>query len=104
MELSQIKRVAVIGSGIMGHGIGQAFALGGYDVTLNDLTDELLKKALGQIAKNLQTFAEFEITTSAGAAEALSRIRMATDLEEAVEGADFIVEALPSLRPKAIRI
>ena len=63
MDLSQIKKIAVIGSGIMGHGIGQTFALGGYDVTLNDITDELLDKALRQIRKNLDTFIEFGITT-----------------------------------------
>jgi len=44
MNLSQIKKIAVIGSGIMGHGIGQTFALGGHVVTLNDISDELLKK------------------------------------------------------------
>jgi 3-hydroxybutyryl-CoA dehydrogenase len=95
VELSQIKRVAVIGSGTMGHGIGQTFALGGYDVTLNDLSDELLKIASEQITRNLQTFVDSGITTSAGAAQALSRIEKTPDLKKAVESADFIVEALP---------
>ena len=63
MNVSNIKKVSVIGSGIMGHGIGQTFALGGYDVTLNDVSDELLDKALKQIRKNLDTFMEFGITT-----------------------------------------
>ena len=95
MNLSHIKKIAVIGSGIMGHGIGQTFALGGYDVILNDLSDELLKKALDQIARNLQTFVDFGITTPAQAAEALSRIGKTPDLKKALESADFIVEALP---------
>ena len=89
MELSRIKKVAVIGSGIMGHGIGQTFALGGYEVTLNDISDELLNKALSQIRKNLDTFIEFGITTSDAATEALSRIKPATDLKKAVEDSDF---------------
>ena len=58
MKPSHIKRVAVIGSGIMGHGIGQTFALGGYEVQLNDISDELLDKALHQIRNNLETFIE----------------------------------------------
>jgi 3-hydroxybutyryl-CoA dehydrogenase len=95
MKPSRIKKVAVIGSGIMGHGIGQTFALGGYEVTLNDISDELLNKAFFQIRKNLDTFIEFGITTSDAAKEALSRIKPATDLKKTVEDSDFVVEALP---------
>jgi 3-hydroxybutyryl-CoA dehydrogenase len=97
MELSQIKKIAVIGSGIMGHGIGQTFALGGYDVTLNDISNELLDKALKQIRKNLATFIEFGITTQDASKKALSRIQTKTTLKEAVKDADFVVEALPEV-------
>ena len=97
MKLGGIKRVAVIGSGIMGHGIGQTFALGGYDVTLNDLSNELLDKAFKQIRKNLDTFIEFGITTQDAAKEALSRIHAKTSIKEAVRDADYIVEALPEV-------
>jgi 3-hydroxybutyryl-CoA dehydrogenase len=97
VNVSNIKKVSIIGSGIMGHGIGQTFALGGYDVTLNDVSNELLDKALKQIRKNLDTFIEFGITTQDAAKEALSRIRTKTALKEAVKDADFIVEALPEV-------
>ena len=56
MEFSQIKNIAVVGSGIMGHGIAQTFALGGYDVILSDISDEILQKAIQQIRSNLDTF------------------------------------------------
>jgi len=95
MKPSHIRKVAVIGSGIMGHGIGQTFALGGYDVSLNDITDGLLNNALRQIENNLDTFIQFEMTTSDQAAEALSRIKANTDLKKTVEDSDFVVEALP---------
>jgi 3-hydroxybutyryl-CoA dehydrogenase len=97
MNLSRIKKIAVIGSGIMGHGIGQTFALGGHDVTLNDISDELLKKALQQIRKNLDTFIEFGITTTEAAKEAFSRIKTETNLKEAVKDSDFVVEAIPEV-------
>ena len=42
MNPSHVKKVSVIGSGVMGHGIGQTFALGRFEVTLNDISDELL--------------------------------------------------------------
>jgi len=104
MELSQIKNIVVVGSGIMGHGIGQTFALGGYEVTLNDINDTLLNKALQQIRSNLNTFVEFGITTPEGAKEALSRIKTSKDLKEAAEKSDFVVEALPEVMDLKKRI
>jgi 3-hydroxybutyryl-CoA dehydrogenase len=97
MKLSQVKNVAIIGSGIMGHGIGQTFALGGYEVTLSDINDELMERALQQIRSNLDTFIEFRITTPEAAKEALSRIRTNKDLNAAVRDADFVVEAVPEV-------
>jgi len=48
MNLSEVRNISVMGSGIMGHGIGQTFALGGYEVTLCDLNNDLLNKAVLQ--------------------------------------------------------
>jgi 3-hydroxybutyryl-CoA dehydrogenase len=97
MKLSQIKNIAVVGSGIMGHGIGQTFALGGYEVTLNDTSEALLNKAVQQIRSNLSTFVEFGMTTPEGAKEALSRIKTNRNLKEAAGESDFVVEALPEV-------
>jgi 3-hydroxybutyryl-CoA dehydrogenase len=97
MELSQIKNIAVVGSGIMGHGIGQTFALGGYGVTLDDISGEILQKAIQRIRSNLDTFVEFGITTPEAAKQALRTIKTTTDLKEAVKEADFIVEAVPEI-------
>jgi 3-hydroxyacyl-CoA dehydrogenase len=47
--IPKIEKVTVVGTGIMGHGIDQTFALRGYEVTLNDVNDELLEKAIRQI-------------------------------------------------------
>jgi 3-hydroxybutyryl-CoA dehydrogenase len=97
MKLSTIKKVTVIGAGTMGHGIGQTFAIGGYKVTLCDINNELLEKAVKQIESDLKTFVEFGITTSEAAKEALSRITTNTNLKEAVRESDFVVEALPEV-------
>jgi len=97
MKLSQIKKISVIGAGIMGHGIAQTFALGGYEVILNDISEELLEKAIQRIRSNLNTFIEFGITTPDSAKEALLRIKTNTDLKAAVKESDFIVEALPEV-------
>ncbi len=97
MDILEIKNISVIGSGIMGHGIGQTFALGGYEVTLNDLNEDLLNRARLQIRKNLDTFIDFGIISPEKAGEAYSKIKTVVDLKEAVEDSDFIVEALPEV-------
>ena len=104
MELSHVKHIAVIGSGIMGHGIAQTFALGGYEVTLNDINDDLLNKAVQRIRSNLNTFVDFGITTSAGAKKALSRIKTSKNLSEAAKQSDVVVEALPEVMELKKRI
>jgi len=97
MELYKTMKVSVIGSGIMGHGIAQTFALGGFDVTMNDVSEELLQKAIQKIRSNLDTFVKFGITTPQAAEEGLSRIKINKNLKESIEGADFVVEAVPEL-------
>ena len=48
-----VKKVTVIGSGIMGSGIAHVSALAGYDTVLHDVSKEALNKALASITKNL---------------------------------------------------
>ncbi len=95
--MKRINKVTIIGSGTMGHGIGQTFALGGYEVILNDISEELLEKAKYQIKSNLNTFLEFGIITSEKADETLKKIKTNTNLKTAVLGSDFIVEAVPEI-------
>jgi len=104
MKLSQIRKIGVIGSGIMGHGIAQTFALGGYEVIINDLNDALLNRAIRQIRSNLSTFVEFGITPPEGAKEALSRIKTNKNLTEVSRQSDFVVEAVPEVMDLKKRI
>ncbi|WP_410332326.1 3-hydroxyacyl-CoA dehydrogenase NAD-binding domain-containing protein [Rhodohalobacter sp.] len=46
MKLDEVRHVAVVGAGIMGHGIAQTLATGGYRVTLNDLSASVLTSAI----------------------------------------------------------
>jgi 3-hydroxybutyryl-CoA dehydrogenase len=93
MTIEGIKNVLVVGSGLMGHGIGQVFALGGYEVTLNDLDDERLQKALAGIRNNLNLFVQEALITPSDAANAQARIRTEVDLARAARDADLVVEA-----------
>jgi 3-hydroxybutyryl-CoA dehydrogenase len=91
--MSHAKRFGVIGAGLMGHGIAQIFAIRGYSVTLMDVKEELLSKALEGVRSNLSLMAEKGIGRREDIDSALSRIKTTVDMAEAADGAQFVVEA-----------
>ncbi len=99
MTLDEISHIAVIGAGLMGHGIAQEFATAGYTVHLHDITDEKLATARAQIEKNLHLLAENGIITAEKIAPTLQRIQTTTDLAAVTENADFVVEAVTENLP-----
>lgn len=93
MTVEGITKVLVVGSGLMGHGIGQVFAQGGYNVVLNDIDEGRLQKAVEGIKRNLDLFVEEGLLTRAEADAALARVSVELNLARAAEGADLAVEA-----------
>jgi 3-hydroxybutyryl-CoA dehydrogenase len=92
--MAQIKDIAVIGAGLMGHGLAQIFALNGYPVRLMDIEQERLEKAIENIRSNLTLMAERGIGQSEEIEPAISRMETMTDLNKAAKEADFVVEAV----------
>lgn len=88
-----MKHVAVIGSGTMGNGIAHAFAQSGYAVSLIDISEEALKKAVATIDKNLGRQVEKGLTTEDGRKKALSLITTTTFMNEGIKDADLVIEA-----------
>ena len=66
--------IAVVGAGIMGHGIAQAFAQKGYPVSLYDVNSGVLDDALQSIRSNLCTFVESGVTDEVSIEETLKRV------------------------------
>ena len=99
MTIHNISRIAVIGAGLMGHGIAQEFASAGYHVRLHDVTDEHLQTARTQIEKNLGVLAENAIIEKGSIPSTLQRIQTATELATVAENADFVVEAVTENLP-----
>ena len=91
----EIRKVAVIGAGDMGHGIAQLFASNGFNVVLEDKYPEMLEKAKGRVAASLQRWVDRGKITKEQAEATLSRISYTGDLSSAVAEADLIVEAVP---------
>jgi enoyl-CoA hydratase/3-hydroxyacyl-CoA dehydrogenase len=90
-----INRIAVLGSGIMGHGIAQVSAMAGYSVVLRDIEQSFLDKAMEKIKWSLSKLVEKEKLTQADADRIFARITPVIDLKQALSGADLLIEAVP---------
>lgn len=79
-------RIAVIGAGLMGHGIAQVFALAGHEVTITDTVTANLDNAKARILTNLKDLGDDQ--------KAVERVTPVSDLSQTVRDADYVVEAV----------
>ena len=111
-----IQTVGVIGAGQMGNGIAHVFALAGYDVVLNDISQDALNNALALIDRNLERQVSREKISAEAKREALARISTTLNLPD-LGKTDLVIEAateretvkqaifedlVPHLRPETI--
>ena len=92
-KLRPMKNIAVIGSGTMGNGIAHVFAQYGYSVSLIDISDEALKKAIATIEKNLDRQVGKQLITADAKRSSLENIKTFTSTEQGVKNADLVIEA-----------
>ena len=99
MKLEEIKRTAVIGSGAMGSQIAEVLSrLGGYEVCVVDISDELVKKALQSIEDRLERFFVAKGKMTAEEKKVITgKITGSSRLEEAAKYVDFVIEAVPEV-------
>ena len=95
MSLSTIDKITILGSGVMGHGIAQVSAMAGYNVTLRDIEQSFLDKAMEKIQWSLNKLVEKKKLSQTEAEEIFSRITPVVDLKQALKGADLLIEAVP---------
>ncbi|HSR12422.1 MAG TPA: 3-hydroxyacyl-CoA dehydrogenase family protein [Thermodesulfobacteriota bacterium] len=95
MKVENVKRISVLGAGIMGHGIAQSFLMGGYPVHLYDVQDSILQTAVAHIRSNLELFVQVGLLRAGEIEASMKRLTTTTELEEAVKESDFIIEAAP---------
>lgn len=88
-----MQEIAVIGSGQMGNGIAHVFAQNGYTVSLIDIQQVALDKAIETISKNLDRQVGKGVLTDAEKSATLGRITTHTDMKAAVKNADLVIEA-----------
>lgn len=88
-----IEKVLVIGAGQMGSGIAQVCAQSGYEVVLNDIKQEAVERGIAGIDRLLSRNVEKERMTEDEKTAVLNRLTTSTNLEEAAEGVDLVIEA-----------
>jgi len=91
----EIKQVAVIGAGDMGHGIAELFAVNGFEVALMDKFPDMLEKAKVRIAGSLDKLVEKGRISKEDSVAAATRITYSGEIGRAVARADLVVEAVP---------
>ena len=90
----EIKKICVLGAGLMGNGIAQVCAQAGYEVSLRDIEKRFLDNGMNTIKKNLSREVAKGKRTQEDADAILGRIKPTLDLKEAAKDADIIMEAV----------
>ena len=92
--MSGIKKVAVMGAGVMGPGIAQIMALAGAGATMYDISPEALEKAKSTLRRNCETYVEEGMLQAERVEGLCGMVEYTTDLTVAVQGADLVFEAV----------
>ncbi len=95
MKIDEVRKVAVLGGGVMGHGIAQVAAVSGHEVVVRDIAQEFLENARQGIVSSLGRLVERGRMEKGDAEAALARINTTLDIGEAVREADVVIEAVP---------
>ena len=88
-----IKKVGIIGAGLMGMGIAQALAQQGFGAVVCDLDMPILERGLARVKKNLERLVERERMTTEAATKVVSLIKMTTEMAKAAS-VDLVIEAV----------
>jgi 3-hydroxyacyl-CoA dehydrogenase len=106
MHPQEVKKVAIIGAGVMGHSIAQVFAQAGIEVNLVDLQEEILEHALQLVKGNLRTLADHGKVDPQDIPAIVDHIHPHTELAGAAKDADFALEAvaeIPEVKNKVFK-
>jgi 3-hydroxybutyryl-CoA dehydrogenase len=91
---TEIRKIGIVGAGLMGHGIAQAFAIHGYPVSIFDAQPKVLQSVPDRIHKNLKVFLELEKVKESQIDDCIANIDLCDELGSLCKDADFIIEAI----------
>src|SRR5699024_4714213 len=94
----KIRHILVVGSGIMGSGISYASAVGGFETTVFDVSEESLKKAKKYHEEMLQKGVDRGKVSEQTMKDALNKLTYSSNLQDVAGEADFVIEAVPEVK------
>lgn len=97
MKVDDIKKIAVMGAGDMGHGIAEVALLAGYKVAMRDVEQRFVDKGLARIKESLEKLVEKQKIAEDNKKAMLNNIEIFVDIDKAVKDADFVIEAVPEM-------
>jgi enoyl-CoA hydratase/3-hydroxyacyl-CoA dehydrogenase len=97
MKVEDIKKIAVMGAGDMGHGIAEVALLAGYKVAMRDIEQRFVDKGLSRIKESLDKLTQKQKISEENRKAMVANIETFVDIGEAVKDADFVVEAVPEV-------
>lgn len=95
MNVTEIKKAACVGGGVIGSSWAIQFAMRGLEVALYDIDDQRLEASRAQMLRSLDTLVSYDAVSPARREEIVGRVRATTSMEEAVRDAQFIQESGP---------
>ena len=101
---TEIRKIGVIGAGLMGHGIAQVFAIRGYSVSIYDAQPEALRSVHERVRKNLDVFLKLEKVTQSQIDGCIGNIELCDRLASVCENSDFIIEAIEENLSSKVKI
>jgi len=97
MDSMDIKDALVVGAGVMGHSIAQAFAQADIETNLVDLNEKVLERGMNLIKSNLATLAEHGKIFSDEIPSILDHVHPSSDLTSSAKGTNFAIEVVPEV-------
>jgi enoyl-CoA hydratase/3-hydroxyacyl-CoA dehydrogenase len=97
MKTEDIKKIAVMGAGDMGHGIAEVALLAGYKVAMRDIEQRFIDKGFSRIRESLDKLVEKQKITKDNSNTMLANIQTFVDIADSVKDADFVIEAVPEI-------
>ena len=94
MKVEEVKKICIMGAGLMGNGIAQVCAQAGFEVAIRDIEDRFVESGINNIKKNLSRGVTKGRMTQEDMDEIVNRIKGTTDLKAAAYNADVVIEAI----------
>src|SRR3990172_2951260 len=97
MKVNDVKKIAIIGSGAMGHGIAQVCAQAGYPVMMRDIKKEFLDNAMAKVKESMAFLVGKGKMAQENMDKAMNNLKTTLGMKEATSDAQIVIEAAPEI-------